>query len=160
MNIFELISTANDQIKEYLAYDPASFDGSYGKDYENANEATELLDNWLVLLEKGYSLNKDPKDIFKEYDRIEDVPDASSEWLQKAQETIAERIKLAKLETRISIFLCTSDDVDIWQAYNELEKSISGEEYDDSKVIPWEPFENMTYQEIYDQINNGLRDWK
>lgn len=130
------------------------------REYDDGDDATaDTFDALLFcigLLEKGYSLNHEVED-FDTYD-LDDIPDAGSEWLEKAQDAIAERIKLARLESRLDFFLQAPEDKTIWDAYNELEKSISKEQYNEELIIPWEQFNDWTHEEIYTHIQKYKED--
>jgi len=140
MKIFEELKSNIEALREYIDGDDATADT-----FDN-------LELCIGLLEKGYSLNKEIEE-FETYD-LDEIPEAGTEWLEKAQEAIAESIKLGKLETRIGIFLCDVEGVTMWESYWELEKSVAGEEYDEEKILLWEPFKQMSHQDIYHHINN------
>ena len=82
MKIFEELKSNIEALREYI-------DGD--QDLSDCHSNLELC---IGLLEKGYSLNKEVED-FETYD-LDEIPEAGIEWLEKAQETIAESIKLGK----------------------------------------------------------------
>ena len=137
MKIFEELKANVNALKEYVD-----------------DEYTDNLDAiffCIGLLEKGYSLNKEIEE-FETYN-IDEIPRAGTEWIERAQDAIAERIKLAELVAKVSIYLNPPKGVKLLDSYMELKKAAEVKEYDESKIIISDSINpEIDIKEIYKEI--------
>jgi len=147
MKIFEELKVNVNELADYL-------------ELHGDNDIWTNMDNLIFLigvLDKGYSLNKEINDF--EGSDLKDIPKAGNKWIERAQDAIAEQIKLAKLLSRADIYLSPKEGVSLVECYSELQKAVEKKEYSLNKINISEPFEDkMTFKEIYDEINKT--EWK